>query len=464
MTNCCRVAGFCLVTALTLCVSQLQAAPPRVAEESLRNTARTRIVERAERSSVNIHTEKRQKSMDVVFSAGKSTKINGMGTGIIIDERGLIVTNYHVVQDVEKLQVTTSTGRNYNARVLAYDSHEDLAIIKIDPAEPLDVATFGTSSDLMLGEDVIAIGNAYGYESTVTRGIISHRSRDVEVNDEQSYHNLIQIDAAINPGNSGGPLINADGEVIGINVAIRAGAQRIGFAIPIDDARMVIARLLNVERHNHTYHGIDTRDLKQGFDRKLVVQGCRHDSPAAEAGVKDGDIILQVGEVKTIDSADLERSLFGRIAGTTVPLLIERSGEQILLNLKLAGLTGSRRQQSVASTQVATTQNNATIVDRTWDVFGLKLEKAENAFPIANLPYRGGMRVLEVRPSSPADINGIHAGDILVGLHIWETVNSENIDFVLNHPQLTTMGPLKFYIVRNGETMYGMFRLNLASR
>ena len=137
----------------------------------------------------------------------------------------------------------------------------------------------GTSSDLMLGETVIAVGNAYGYENTMTGGLVSALSRDVEVNEKQSYRNLIQTDASINPGNSGGPLINLDGEVIGINVAIRAGAQRIGFAIPIDDAREAIASLLNIEKLSHTWHGLKTTDVKSGQTRKLVTGATVPDSP-----------------------------------------------------------------------------------------------------------------------------------------------------------------------------------------
>lgn len=464
MTKQCCHAGLCLAILLVLTPCLSVADQTASAAGSNRNTERTRIVERAERSSVNIHTEKRQKSMDVVFSAGKAAKINGMGTGIIIDERGYIVTNYHVVQDVERLRVTTYVGGEYESRVLAYDSREDLAIIKIEPREKLEVANFGTSSDLMLGEDVIAIGNAYGYESSVTRGIISHRSRDVEVNEEQSYSNLIQIDAAINPGNSGGPLLNADGEVIGINVAIRAGAQRIGFAIPIDSARKVIARLMNVERHNLTYHGIATTDVKQGRERKLVIESIRADSPAKEAGLQVGDVITQSGDVNIVDGADFERSLFGRTAGVDVPLTVLRDGKKEELHFHLAELAANRRQpgqQTISAAPVKTDMKitPAMSVDRSWDLLGVKLEKAESGFPIPNQPYRGGMKVVELRSGGPAESNGIRQGDVLVGLHIWETVSNDNIEYVLNHPQLQTLGPLKFYIVRNGETLFGHFRL-----
>ena len=186
---------------------------------------------------------------------------------IVIDERGYIVTNYHVIQDVDVITVTLDGGSSYEGRPVSYDRKHDLAIIRVTATEQLTVMKMGTSSDLMLAETVYAVGNAFGYEHTVTSGIVSQLHRDVEVDETQSYENLIQTDASINPGNSGGPLINLNGEVIGINVAIRSGAQRIGFAIPIDDARRTIARLMSVERLNGIPHGLATRDVKSAEEK-----------------------------------------------------------------------------------------------------------------------------------------------------------------------------------------------------
>ncbi|MEW4489307.1 trypsin-like peptidase domain-containing protein [Thalassoglobus sp. JC818] len=437
---------------------------------SVRNTHRTRIVQRALQSSVNIHTEKRQKSLDVVFSAGKASKINGMGSGIIIDERGYIVTNYHVVQDVERLRVTTFDGAEYEGRVLAYDAQKDLAVIKIEPRTSLIVGQMGSSSDLMLGEDVIAIGNAYGYESTVTLGIVSHKSRDVEVNEEQAYENLIQIDAAINPGNSGGPLLNVDGDVIGINVAIRAGAQRIGFAIPIDDARRTVARLINIERHHQTYHGVRAIDYKNGRDRKFVVQSTMPGSPASAAGLENGDVIIRSGSVDVVDATDFERSLFGKRAGEAVDLVVLRDGKEESLQLSVGSLTGQRstmqnqianRAQSPDRPMVSSTVNQED--ESVWQTLGLKLSKVASSTPLPR-PYNGGFEVVDLRPQGPASTRGIQRGDILVGLDKWETVKRDDIDYVLNQHQSRLMGPLKFYIVRNGETLYGEIPFAVSQR
>ena len=182
-----------------------------------------------------------------------------MGTGVVIDERGYILTNYHVVADVRHIEVTLDDHRQFTAELVARDAAADLAVIKIPTTEPLPVITIGTSADLMEGEPVIAIGNAFGYEHTVTRGIISALGRDVQVSDTQTYDNLIQTDASINPGNSGGPLLNIDGQMIGLNVAVRAGAQGIGFAIPVDHAMEVAARMMSVEQLQNKWHGLVTQ-------------------------------------------------------------------------------------------------------------------------------------------------------------------------------------------------------------
>ena len=423
-------------------------------------------IQKAARSTVNIHSEKRSRTNDPLVPAGK--KVNGMGTGIVIDERGYIVTNYHVVQDVDTLQVTLMDNTTFPARVVSFDSREDLAVIKITPNKPMIVAPMGTSSDLMLGEDVLAIGNAFGYSHTVTRGIISQLGRDVEVNDEQAYRNLIQIDAAINPGNSGGPLINSDGDVIAINGAIRAGAQKIGFAIPIDDARRTIARLLDIERLHNQFHGVAARDIKSTGDRKLVVDTVLPNSPAAQAGVKPGDVIVQAGPVSVIDGADFERALVGRATGEKVSVTGERSGARETMSLQIAALTGGRAiagrktiegTMAIPNTTVRAASSPASR-SSAWNTLGLKLGKLDSKpGMLEGQTYSGGMVVSEVRPGSPAHQNGIKSGDVLVGLHVWETVTQENVDYVLNHPQFNTFSPLKFYILREKETLYGHFQV-----
>jgi serine protease Do len=307
----------------------------------------------------------------------------------------------------------------------------------------------------MLGETVFAIGNAFGYPDTITQGLVSALHRDVEVNEKQGYKNLIQTDASINPGNSGGPLINLDGEVIGINVAIRAGAQRIGFAIPMDDARKIIAELLSGERLAQTYHGAILSDVKKGEQRFLRVDGVKTGSPAEQAGLKVGDVVTKVGSISVTDATDFERACLGRPAGEKVEISLRRGDKTESATMTLATLAGVRRNTE-SPQSVVRAQNEETTHDKAFRMMGVRMVPVpEGERKLLGDKYRGGMKVLEVNSKSTAAQNGIRVGDVLVGLHVWETVSYDNINYVLDHQQLSTFNPLKFYILRGNETLYG---------
>jgi len=447
---------------LTIALLFVAAASVGSASE-LRMTPLVRAVQRARPSVVNIHSVKTTLG-DELFGSGKRRKVNGMGTGIVIDERGYIATNYHVIKSVDSLRVTLTDGSSFAARVISFDRKHDLAVIKIDTDRRLTVMPLGTSSDVMLGERVIAVGNAYGYENTVTAGIVSARSRDVVVNEKTSYKRLIQTDASINPGNSGGPLLNLDGEVVGINVAIRAGAQRIGFAIPIDDARAVLAQLLSIERLNGTYHGLLTVERTTQNKRRLVVKSPRPGSPASKAGFQPDDEILLAGKVKVADAVDFERALLGHAPGDKIEVVIRRNGKTHKLILTL-GRPAENVVAGRSETVVTPVADRKPAGDKSWRRLGLKLAQLPATDRRFNgLMYRGGMRVLSVRKGGPAERNGIRAGDVLVGLHVWETINPDNIEFVLDHPKLASFGPLKFYILRGRETLFGHIAVDTTLR
>ena len=436
-----------------LCAVALLAGGSAISSD--RQTPVVKAIKRALPCVVNIHSEKNADDADSLLT-GKDRKINGMGTGIILDERGYIVTNHHVVAGVESLRATLRGVGTYNARVISSDKKHDLAIIKIDPSKPLTVMPLGTSSDLMLGETVIAIGNAFGYEDSATCGMISALQRDVEVNEKQGYKNLIQTDASINPGNSGGPLVNLDGEVIGINVAIRAGAQRIGFAIPIDDARKVIAELLSVERLAQSQHGAILTDVKKGSQRFLRVDGTKPQSPAEQAGLKVGDVVMKVGSLTVTDAVDFERACLGRPAGEKVDVVVKRGDKTETAGLVLATLAGGRRPATDANQLVVRGQNEESAADKAWRMMGVRIAPVSEAEQKQlGGRYNGGLKVTEVKAQSSAAQNGIRVGDVLVGLNVWETISFDNITYVLDHPQLSTFNPLKFYILRGNETLYG---------
>ena len=242
-----------------------------------------------------------------------------MGTGVIIDPRGYIITNLHVVEDVGRIEVTLADGSTAIAKLLNYDPETDLALIKVPTQKDLPTIQFGTSSDLMRGETVVAIGNPFGYQNTVTQGIISALHRDIPVNGTQEYKNLIQTNADINPGNSGGPLLNLEGEVIGINVAVRVGAQGIGFAIPIDSALEVMANLVASLHREPVDHGLVTVRTYEMGQGKLILRSDR----TAEGGAKPlhaCDIIEKVNGMSVSNRVELELALLEKRPGDVVEI------------------------------------------------------------------------------------------------------------------------------------------------
>jgi len=424
-----------VVLPIVACLLPATGIRPAHAAES-RRTAIVRAIESTRDSVVNIHGQKLIANSDDQGD-GELRRVNGMGTGVVIDSRGYIITNYHVVEGVRRIEVTMASGKTVAASLVSHDPHTDLAVIKVSNDAPLPVIAIGTSSDLMIGETVLALGNAYGYEHTVTRGIISALHRDVEVTRTQRYDDLIQTDASITPGNSGGPLLNINGEMIGINVAVRAGAQGIGFAIPIDKALAVVTELLSVERVDRTWHGIVCKGDGQ---RGVIVEAIHRESPAETIGVKAGDVITRICDLPVTSQLDLERALIGHKAGDSVPLTISRAGAEENLELSLA----SARHLSLS------------IDERCWQELGLRVEHVP-ATKVQKLQarYRGGLLVKEVRDNGPAADQGIRDGDILVGLHVWETISTENVTYVLDKAREDNLGPLKFYVLRGRETLFG---------
>ncbi|HLA84237.1 MAG TPA: trypsin-like peptidase domain-containing protein, partial [Thermoguttaceae bacterium] len=328
----CRIFFLGLLTCVAAMVK-----PASAPGSSLRMTPIVKAVQGARPSVVNIRGEKTVNVNNVVAAEGEvGHQVNGMGTGVVIDPRGYIVTNFHVIDGVREIQVTLADGRQYVARQVARDPETDLAVIKINASDKLPVLPIGRSDDLMIGETVIAVGNAYGYEHTVTRGIISALHRAVQVSDAQFYDDLIQTDASINPGNSGGPLLNIDGELIGINVAVRAGAQGIGFAIPVDKALKVVSELLYAHNLEGVRHGLVLNPQASADGAGAVVLSIQKDSPAAEAGIQPGDVITRVDDFDLSGTMDFERSLLERKPGEELRLAVRREKEEIEVDLKLA--------------------------------------------------------------------------------------------------------------------------------
>ncbi len=428
----------------------------------MRKTDVVRAFDRVKHAVVNIHSERTvsSPSVDVYSITPHQNRVNGMGTGIIIDPRGFIITNYHVVEDVSLLRIRLWDGTSYNAAIMARNPELDLALIKIDAPQPLPTIPIGSSQDLMIGEVVIAVGNAFGYEHTVSQGIIAAVKRDVTLNKDMAYKSLIQTDAAINPGNSGGPLVNILGDCVGVNVAIRAGAQNIGFAIPVDQMVKAAADMLRSRRRYGTYDGLQVRDSVEVTGetpiRSVVLDRADTNSPAARAGLKTGDVLLQIADTKIACSFDVERALIERKAGESLPIVYRRDQQEQRTDLVMSGPDSPFRVVSKQPTPTAATTTSSAPADPVWNKLGMQLAPAgEDTVTKVNKGLKGGLEITNVGADTAAYKAGIRKGDILVGLHTWEMLTIENVQYVLSHPDLGTFNPLSFYILRAGQVRRG---------
>lgn len=323
----------------------------------------TQLAEKAKPGVVNIRTEKtvngggpvfrhffgrnphgRQDPFQDFFGLGpqREFKQRSLGSGFLLDKDGYIVTNNHVVEDADQIKVRLSNEAEYDAKIIGRDPKTDLALIKIDaPAEDLKPLELGDSDTLPVGSWVVAIGSPFGLEQTVTAGIVSAKGRIIG---SGPYDDFIQTDASINPGNSGGPLLNLKGEVVGINTAIVASGQGIGFAIPINMADGIIGQLKDSGEVSRGWLGVGIQDLtpelaeyyaikvKEGV---LVTQTYEGD-PADKAGIKEGDVIVAVDGKRIASSRELSRTVAEAGVGNKMSLTVLRDGREKEIDVKLA--------------------------------------------------------------------------------------------------------------------------------
>lgn len=274
----------------------------------------------------------------------------GTGSGFIISPDGQLITNAHVVSGADTVQVTIKDGRTFEGQVIGTDSVTDVAVIKIE-ATDLPIVTLGRSEDLMPGQWAIAIGNPLGLDNTVTAGIISAIGRSSsQVGVPNKRVQFIQTDAAINPGNSGGPLLNDQGEVVGINTAIRADAQGLGFAIPIETAQRIAEQLFSDGQVQHPYLGIQMVDLtpdmqdkiNQDSDLNIDIEGDRgvliikvmERTPASDAGLRAGDIVVKVNGASVLTALEVQQQVEQSRIGETLDVEINRNGEAIVIPVR----------------------------------------------------------------------------------------------------------------------------------
>ena len=349
-----------------------------------------------------------------------------LGSGVIISPKGYIVTNAHVVQQADEIIVTLSDETQVKAELVSMDPGADLAIIKAETPKPFKAIRLGTSSDLMIGETVIAVGNPFGYQHTVTTGVVSALERTLEPAQGVKYEHLIQTDAPINPGNSGGPLLNIRGELIGINTAIRAGAQGLGFAIPVNKVREIMIGLLSVRRAGHPWLGLTFRADRPS---SAVVARVDHDSPALKAGLKPGDAIETLDSKAVVDCIELETSLLDRKAGDTVRLGVRRAGSDTEFKVTLA------EAPKPDGAKLARVQFGL-------HVQVLKRDMAESM----HLTVDHGLLVSGVDPDSPAAKAGIRHSDVIIQVDRYRVEDLNTLGLLLD--QVKQGDGILIYLVR----------------
>jgi Do/DeqQ family serine protease len=329
------------------------------------------------------------------------------GSGVVVDPRGYIVTNNHVVENATEIEVRLSDGRRFKAALVGRDGRTDLAVLKIENLTgPLPVADLGDSDRLRVGQWAIAIGNPFGLDRTVTMGIISATGRThVGV---AAYEAFIQTDASINPGNSGGPLLNLDGRVVGINTAIVSSGQGIGFAIPINLARDIMTQLIARGKVVRGWLGVAIQDLSPelaaGFgvkeDAGVLVADVMKDGPAAAAGLRPGDVIVEFGGSAIKDVPDLQKRVAAVEPGRVAPVTVMREKRTVTLSVKIG------EQPSEEALEAADTGD---------EILGLTVEPLTPETARQNrLAARSGLLVTEVRPGSPGAIADIRPGDAIL--------------------------------------------------
>jgi serine protease Do len=377
----------------------------------------------------------------------KEFRQRSLGSGFIISSDGYIFTNNHVVEQADKILVKLSTGREYEAKIIGKDPKTDLALIKIKPGESLPIADIGDSDKLRVGEWVVAIGNPFGLEQTVTAGIVSAKGRVIGAG---PYDNFIQTDASINPGNSGGPLFNMEGKVIGINTAIVAQGQGIGFAIPVNMAKVILPDLKSKGKVTRGWVGVSVQDITEDIAKNLklkdingaLISDVFKGDPADRAGLKTGDIIIDVNGKKIKDSHELLITIATFHVGDKIEVKAVRDGQEKIFYVIVAERKG---QPEVASTKETLENFGMTVQDITPEIA-----------QYLGIASKNGVIVIDVKDGSPADEKGIQPQDII--LQVNKVKISSVKDYMKEISKKSAKNSILFLIKRGKATFFVSLR------
>lgn len=371
-----------------------------------------------------------------------------LGSGVIINSEGYILTNYHVIKDAEEITVKLSDKSEYVGKVIGVDPKTDLAVIRIAANGKLAHAVLGDSDKIKVGQWAVAIGNPFGLDRTFTVGVISATGRsEVGVT---AYESFIQTDASINPGNSGGPLLNILGEVVGINTAIVASGQGIGFAIPVNMAKGVINELISKGKVTRGWLGVGiqplTKELAESFELKdikgALVNEVFPDSPAEKAGIKSGDIIIRIGGKDVEDSRSLQAIVGSTPVGTVIDMDVLRDRKVLSFKVKIAEMSGEE-ERAARPAEGKEDWLGVAILD-------IPQEMKEP------LGVNEGVLVKDVKEGSPAEKGGVRPGDVIIA------VNNKKITDVVEYKRVVSSvkkgSTVSFLVKREGLTLYLAFK------
>ncbi|MDR1384584.1 MAG: trypsin-like peptidase domain-containing protein [Planctomycetaceae bacterium] len=422
---------------------------------------------------------------------------NGVGAGVIIDPRGYIVTNYHVIDGIRKIQVKTFDGTQYQGQYICHDPVTDIALIKIIPNKPLEPIRIGDSSKVREMDLIAVIGHPFGYVYSVNRGDVSGMNREVLVTQSLKYTNLFQVTAAINPGNSGGPLLNTEGEMVGINSALRQGSMLIAFSIPGDFVMEVGAELVNQHTSQYCYHGIRFKKVDLNLigtsaintdDYKVVtVHSVDPGSPAEEAGIQSGDILISANDIPVERKLDFQRAFLELREKNSAKVVFERNGNryetEITLrnprsrsdNITIASATPGRANhinQPVAN-QPTKKSKAEILADYIWNTFGIRIQSVsqnelnhQNPRLVSNSTYDfwGAVLITEIKEDCLLYQSGLRVNDYFAGLITakdqWNIRVPEDLKYIGEHWTPNEMGEVvQMLVVRNQEVLGGELKV-----
>ncbi len=372
-----------------------------------------------------------------------------MGSGFIVSPDGLILTNNHVVKDMQKIKVTLPGKREYTAKLIGADPESDIALIKIE-AKDLPAITWGDSSKLNVGEIVVAIGNPFGLSGTVTSGIVSATGRtNVGI---IGYEDFIQTDAAINPGNSGGPLVNIQGQVVGVNTAIASrsgGYMGIGFAIPSDSAKLVMEQLLKHGKVERGLLGVNIQDLNENLAKSFgrtdtngaLVSQVVPDGPAQKAGIKTGDIVVGFNGHPVAGAAELKNLVGQTKPGTTAKLDIYRGKKTIEVSVPI----GERTAKALAAGSTPGGETSAEL--------GISVEKVPSQMASKlHLKHGEGLVIKDMNPNGQGAAIGLRPGDVI--LQVDDKTITDVAQFNKEVAEAKKNGIIRFMIQRGSATIF----------